>query len=66
MSDIQQIVISLAKTYDKDGERTLGIITKPDTLKHGSDMEKQFIELAENKDVHFQLGMTYSSKFDIN
>ena len=51
-----QIVTKYARDFDKDGDRTLGIITKPDTLHAGSDSERQFFELAENKDVSFRLG----------
>lgn len=51
-----QIVTKFAKEYDPEGIRTLGIITKPDTLPVGSDSERQFLELAENKDVNFVLG----------
>lgn len=51
-----QIVTKYATDYDPHGERTLGIITKPDTLHSGSDSEKQYFELAENKDVQFRLG----------
>ena len=51
-----QIVTTYSREFDKEGTRTLGIITKPDTLDVGSDSEKQFFELAQNKDVHFRLG----------
>ncbi|KAK5313210.1 hypothetical protein LTR70_007727 [Exophiala xenobiotica] len=51
-----QIITKYAKDFDNDGQRTLGVITKPDTLPAGSDSEKQFFELAENKDVKFRLG----------
>jgi hypothetical protein len=51
-----QIVTKYARDFDKNGDRTLGIITKPDTLHAGSDSERQFFELAENKDVSFRLG----------
>lgn len=51
-----QIVTKYATDYDPEGDRTLGIITKPDTLHAGSDSEKQYFELAENKDVQFRLG----------
>jgi hypothetical protein len=51
-----QIVTTYARRLDRQGSRTLGIITKPDMLHAGSDSEKAFIELAENKDVHFRLG----------
>lgn len=51
-----QIITKYAKDFDSDGQRTLGVITKPDTLPAGSDSEKQFFELAGNKDVKFRLG----------
>ncbi|KAH8799852.1 P-loop containing nucleoside triphosphate hydrolase protein, partial [Xylogone sp. PMI_703] len=51
-----QIVLKLARAADKLGTRTLGVITKPDTLVPGSESESQFVALAENKDVHFHLG----------
>ena len=51
-----QIILKLAKKVDFSGQRTLGIITKPDTLSAGSESEAAFINLAENKDVEFRLG----------
>ncbi|TLS20459.1 uncharacterized protein PpBr36_11348 [Pyricularia pennisetigena] len=42
--------------FDSLGERTLGVITKPDKLEAGSGSEKKFLELARNEDVFFQLG----------
>ena len=51
-----QIVTRYARGLDPEGNRTLGIVTKPDTLHAGSDSEKAFVELAENKDVAFRLG----------
>ncbi|KAE8334823.1 hypothetical protein BDV24DRAFT_169817 [Aspergillus arachidicola] len=51
-----QIVLKLAKEADPKGLRTLGIITKPDTLPEGSDSEDAFISLAKNEDVEFRLG----------
>lgn len=51
-----QIVTKYARELDPEGHRTLGIITKPDTLHAGFDSERSFVELAENKDVHFRLG----------
>ena len=51
-----QIVTKLARDVDSTGVRTLGIITKPDTLRVGSDSEKAFVDLAGNKDVVFRLG----------
>lgn len=37
-------------------ERTLGVITKPDSLSKGSGSEAKFLELARNEDVFFKLG----------
>jgi GTP-binding protein EngB required for normal cell division len=51
-----QIVLKLARTADKGGVRTLGVITKPDTLKPGSDSEAMYVSLARNQDVEFRLG----------
>lgn len=51
-----QIVLKLARYSDPDGKRTLGVITKPDTLVEGSDTEKMYVSLAENKEVEFNLG----------
>ncbi|PTB66498.1 hypothetical protein BBK36DRAFT_1119244 [Trichoderma citrinoviride] len=51
-----QIVLKLARDTDPRGLRTLGIITKPDTLAPGSSSEKSYISLATNMDVVFRLG----------
>ncbi|KAK4145971.1 uncharacterized protein C8A04DRAFT_10188 [Dichotomopilus funicola] len=51
-----QQVTSHARKQDPDGTRTLGLITKPDTLDKGSESERYYIDLAQNRDVHFQLG----------
>jgi len=51
-----QIVTKLARDVDPMGVRTLGIITKPDTLYVGSESEKAFVNLAKNEDVTFRLG----------
>ena len=51
-----QIVLKLARTADKIGVRTLGVITKPDTLIEGSVSEDMYISLARNQDVEFRLG----------
>ena len=44
------------RTLDPQGIRTLGLITKPDTLDEGSDSERFYVELAQNRDVQFRLG----------
>jgi Dynamin central region/Dynamin family len=53
-----QIVITFAETYDPNGDRTIGVITKPDTLPVNSPSEEQYYTLAQNKDAatHFALG----------
>ena len=51
-----QIVTTIAREVDPSGLRTLGIITKPDTLPVGSESEKAFFDLAKNEDVVFRLG----------
>jgi GTP-binding protein EngB required for normal cell division len=54
---ILQKVLSKVKLCDKNGERTLGIITKPDTLKPGSQEEENFIRLAKNLDESHRLSL---------
>jgi Dynamin family/Dynamin central region len=61
-----QIVTKYARDIDPQGFRTLGIITKPDTLHAGSDSERSFVELAENKDVKFRLGWHVLKNRDYN
>jgi GTPase SAR1 family protein len=51
-----QIVLRRAREVDPQGKRTLGIITKPDTLSKGSGSEAAFLSLARNDDVKFELG----------
>ncbi|KAK7959186.1 uncharacterized protein PG986_004040 [Apiospora aurea] len=51
-----QQVTRHARELDPQGLRTLGLITKPDTLDEGSDSERFYMELAQNKDVQFRLG----------
>lgn len=51
-----QIVLKLARNADKKGNRTLGVITKPDTLIPNSESEAMYVSLARNQDVEFRLG----------
>lgn len=51
-----QLVLKMAREADPHGLRTLGIITKPDTLAAGSESEADFLSLARNEDVSFDLG----------
>jgi hypothetical protein len=51
-----QEVTELARELDPNGTRTLGLITKPDTLDAGSDSEASYLRTAQNKDMVFRLG----------
>ena len=51
-----QDVTELARELDPSGSRTIGLITKPDTLDVGSDSERSYVKLAQNQDVVFRLG----------
>ncbi|KAB8294947.1 hypothetical protein EYC80_006900 [Monilinia laxa] len=51
-----QGILTRVRAHDPNGDRTLGIITKPDTLDAGSGSEKAFIRLAKNENVRFKLG----------
>lgn len=51
-----QIVLKLARSIDTEGRRTMGVITKPDTLVNGSGSEAMYVSLAANREVEFNLG----------
>ena len=51
-----QIILDHCKKIDEKRERTLGIITKPDYLREGSQNELDWIELAQNRNIYFKLG----------
>ncbi|ORY57502.1 P-loop containing nucleoside triphosphate hydrolase protein [Pseudomassariella vexata] len=51
-----QEVTRYAREIDPQGQRTMGLITKPDALDVGSDSERAYVELAQNRDVKFRLG----------
>jgi GTP-binding protein EngB required for normal cell division len=53
---IQQ-VLGLAKELDPQGERTLGIITKPDILREGSEPHDQFLRIAANQVPKYHLSL---------
>lgn len=61
-----QKILTKVREVDPEGDRTLGIITKPDRLDSGSNSETAFIELAQNQDIHFRLGwhVLKNRKFD--
>jgi GTPase SAR1 family protein len=51
-----QKILEKVRDVDPDGDRTLGIITKPDGPPEGSVSQKNFIDLANNEDIFFKLG----------
>lgn len=51
-----QVILKRAREHDPDGQRTLGIITKPDVLNPGSENEDAFIGLASNQNISFEKG----------
>lgn len=61
-----QKILTKVREVDPEGDRTLGIITKPDRLDSGSGSETAFLELAQNQDIHFKLGwhVLKNRKFD--
>ncbi|KAM3553722.1 hypothetical protein ARSEF4850_006795 [Beauveria asiatica] len=53
---VLQEVTLMAKHADPDGLRTLGLITKPDTLDVGSESERYYVRLAQNLEEELRLG----------
>lgn len=51
-----QKVIKFIRDFDAGGDRTLGVITKPDTLPVGSPSESQYQKVALNMEVPYALG----------
>ena len=51
-----QKILTKVRESDPGGNRTLGIITKPDRLDPDSGSESAFIGLAQNQDINFKLG----------
>ena len=51
-----QIILKKCRQFDPKGARTLGVITKPDYLRAGSENESNWLGLAQNRDVVFELG----------
>jgi hypothetical protein len=61
-----QIILKRAREVDPNGLRTLGLITKPDTLPRGSPSEADYINLASNDNIHFRLGWHILKNRDYN
>ncbi|KAK8057207.1 hypothetical protein PG996_011144 [Apiospora saccharicola] len=53
---VRQPVLKLARSVDSNGTRTIGVITKPDTLSPGSERESSYVSLALNQEVELRLG----------
>ncbi|KAK3182115.1 hypothetical protein K4F52_006484 [Lecanicillium sp. MT-2017a] len=51
-----QIVLNMAREFDENGSRTLGVITKPDTLHPRSESERTYLNLVRNKEIHLGHG----------
>ncbi|KAG9232806.1 P-loop containing nucleoside triphosphate hydrolase protein [Amylocarpus encephaloides] len=51
-----QNILDRVREVDPNGDRTLGVITKPDMAEEGSGLEEGFIKLANNEDIFFKLG----------
>ncbi len=51
-----QVILDHCRKVDEPGRRTIGIITKPDFLKEGSENELSWIELAQNKNIYLERG----------
>ncbi|BCS04210.1 dynamin family protein [Aspergillus luchuensis] len=51
-----QEVLNIAERFDPKRERTLGIITQPDTLEPDSEEEKTYLQFVSNEKIRLQLG----------
>lgn len=51
-----QPVTKFARDIDPRGTRTLGLITKPDKIDHGSENEAYYVDMAQNLNVRLTLG----------
>ncbi|OKL58398.1 hypothetical protein UA08_06379 [Talaromyces atroroseus] len=61
-----QVVLEMAKAADPQGNRTMGIITKPDCLIKDSPNELNFFALASNKETYFKLDWHVLRNGDFN
>lgn len=51
-----QVILKDCRKFDPQGARTLGVITKPDYWRPWSDNELVWLDLAQNRDIYFELG----------
>ncbi|KAF7937322.1 uncharacterized protein EAE98_001636 [Botrytis deweyae] len=61
-----QAVLKQVKAVDPHGRRTMGLITKPDTLFEDSESEKDFVKLASNEVTQLRLGWHVLRNRDFN
>ena len=61
-----QVVLRRAHDADPDGSRTIGIITKPDTLAKGTPGEAKWLALARNERSKLKLGWHVVKNVDSN
>ncbi|KAJ6189030.1 hypothetical protein N7519_003938 [Penicillium mononematosum] len=60
-----QVILKLARDADPSGKRTLGVITKLDTLVPGSESETMVVSLAKNQNVEFRFGWYVLKNMDM-
>ncbi|KAM5465039.1 hypothetical protein MauCBS54593_006672 [Microsporum audouinii] len=51
-----QVILKNCRKFDPKGARTLGVVTKPDYLRPGSENEGAWLDLVRNRDIYFELG----------
>ncbi|KAG8208714.1 Interferon-induced GTP-binding protein Mx [Trichophyton interdigitale] len=51
-----QVILKNCRLFDPNGARTIGVVTKPDFLRPGSENEKSWPDLVRNRDIYFELG----------
>ena len=51
-----QVILTKCRQFDPKGARTLGIVTKPDFLRPGSENESTWLDIVLNRDVFLELG----------
>lgn len=61
-----QIITKYCRDIDANGDRTMGLVTKPDTLDVGSNMERLYVDLVQNKDITFRLAWHVLRNRDFN
>ncbi|XEV01416.1 hypothetical protein FSHL1_006703 [Fusarium sambucinum] len=54
-SDANCATLKKAKRVDPQGQRTFGVITKPDLAPAGSDVERKYFSIARGEDAAFEL-----------